>query len=41
MGGLAQAYGDNVPVLYFPGGPALTQRTCPEFLARTHLPVSR
>jgi hypothetical protein len=26
MGGLAQAYGDNVPILYFAGGPALNQR---------------
>ncbi len=25
MGGLAQAYADNIPVLYLPGGPALSQ----------------
>src|SRR4029453_799173 len=25
MGGRAQAYGDNVPVLYLPGGPAVAQ----------------
>ena len=25
MGGIAQAFGDNVPILYLPGGPALSQ----------------
>ena len=27
MGGLAQAFGDNVPILYLPGGPALAQHS--------------
>jgi thiamine pyrophosphate-dependent acetolactate synthase large subunit-like protein len=27
MGGLAQAFGDNVPILYLPGGPALSQHS--------------
>ena len=25
MGGIAQAFGDNIPILYLPGGPALSQ----------------
>ena len=25
MGGIAQAFGDNIPILYLPGGPALNQ----------------
>src|SRR2546425_1109640 len=32
MGGLAQAFADNVPVLYLPGGPAVNQHSvCPSF----------
>ena len=27
MGGLAQAFGDNVPILYLPGGPALAEHS--------------
>jgi thiamine pyrophosphate-dependent acetolactate synthase large subunit-like protein len=42
MGGLAQAFGDNVPVLYLPGGPSLTQHSVrPNFSpARTYQTVS-
>jgi thiamine pyrophosphate-dependent acetolactate synthase large subunit-like protein len=42
MGGLAQAYGDNVPILYFAGGPALNQRDVrPNFSpVRTYQTVS-
>jgi thiamine pyrophosphate-dependent acetolactate synthase large subunit-like protein len=42
MGGLAQAYGDNVPVLYLPGGPAVAQHDVrPNFSAvRTYQTVS-
>ena len=38
MGGLAQAYADNVPVLYLPGGPAINQHSVrPSFSpARTY-----
>ncbi len=42
MGGLAQAYADNVPVLYLPGGPSLAQHSVrPNFSpARTYESVS-
>jgi len=42
MGGLAQAFADNVPILYLPGGPALTQHSVrPNFSpARTYQTVS-
>jgi thiamine pyrophosphate-dependent acetolactate synthase large subunit-like protein len=42
MGGLAQAFADNVPVLYLPGGPALNQHSVrPNFSpARTYASVS-
>ncbi len=42
MGGLAQAFGDNVPVLYLPGGPALAQHSVrPNFSpVRTYQSVS-
>src|SRR5919108_3875415 len=42
MGGLAQAFGDNVPVLYLPGGPAISQHSVrPNFSpARTYETVS-
>jgi thiamine pyrophosphate-dependent acetolactate synthase large subunit-like protein len=42
MGGLAQAYADNVPILYLPGGPALTQHSVrPNFSpVRTYQSVS-
>ena len=42
MGGLAQAYGDNVPILYFAGGPALDQQDVrPNFSpVRTYQTVS-
>src|SRR5919106_4030197 len=42
MGGLAQAFGDNVPVLYLPGGPSLAQHSVrPNFSpARTYQTVS-
>jgi thiamine pyrophosphate-dependent acetolactate synthase large subunit-like protein len=42
MGGLAQAFGDNVPILYLPGGPALTQHSVrPNFSpVRTYQTVS-
>src|SRR5215510_1737721 len=42
MGGLAQAYGDNVPILYFAGGPALGQHNVrPNFSpVRTYRTVS-
>ena len=34
MGGIAQAFSDNVPILYLPGGPALGQYSVPaQFLA--------
>ena len=40
MGGLAQAFGDNVPILYFAGGPgAQPAGRASELLARPHLPV--
>ena len=43
MGGLAQAYSDNVPILYLPGGPALSQYSVkPNFSAvRTYASVSK
>ena len=43
MGGLAQAYADNVPILYLVGGPALSQYSVkPSFsAARTYASVSR
>ena len=43
MGGIAQAFGDNVPILYFPGGPALGQYAVrPNFSAvRTYQTVSK
>lgn len=43
MGGLAQAFGDNVPILYLPGGPALSARSVrPNFSpARTYASVSK
>ena len=42
MGGLAQAFADNVPVLYLPGGPAINQHSVrPNFSpARTYESVS-
>src|SRR5918911_1139174 len=42
MGGLAQAFADNVPVLYLPGGPAVNQHSVrPNFSpARTYETVS-
>ncbi|ETX06353.1 MAG: hypothetical protein ETSY2_17635, partial [Candidatus Entotheonella gemina] len=42
MGGLAQAFGDNVPMLYLPGGPALAQHDVrPNFSpVRTYQTVS-
>jgi thiamine pyrophosphate-dependent acetolactate synthase large subunit-like protein len=42
MGGLAQAYADNIPVLYLPGGPALSQHDVrPNFSpVRTYQSVS-
>jgi thiamine pyrophosphate-dependent acetolactate synthase large subunit-like protein len=42
MGGLAQAFGDNVPILYLPGGPALSQHSVrPNFSpVRTYQTVS-
>ncbi|MGE3542038.1 MAG: thiamine pyrophosphate-requiring protein [Candidatus Tectimicrobiota bacterium] len=42
MGGLAQAYADNVPILYLPGGPTLSQYSVvPNFSpARTYASVS-
>ena len=42
MGGLAQAFGDNVPILYLPGGPALSQHSVrPNFSpVRTYQSVS-
>src|SRR5262249_46474685 len=42
MGGLAQAFADNVPVLYLPGGPALNQHSVrPNFSpARAYASVS-
>ena len=43
MGGLAQAYSDNVPILYLPGGPSLSQYAVrPNFSpARTYQSVSK
>ena len=43
MGGLAQAYADNVPILYLPGGPVLAQYSVkPSFSAvRTYASVSK
>jgi thiamine pyrophosphate-dependent acetolactate synthase large subunit-like protein len=43
MGGLAQAFGDNVPILYLPGGPALAQHSVrPNFSpVRTYQSVSK
>ena len=43
MGGLAQAYSDNVPILYLPGGPALGQYAVkPNFSpSRTYATVSK
>lgn len=42
MGGLVQAYADNVPILYLPGGPAVSARSVkPNFSpARTYESVS-
>ena len=42
MGGLAQAFSDNIPVLYLPGGPALSQHSVqPNFSpVRTYSTVS-
>jgi acetolactate synthase-1/2/3 large subunit len=42
MGGLAQAFGDNVPILYLPGGPSLAQHSVrPNFSpVRTYQTVS-
>ena len=42
MGGIAQAFSDNVPILYLPGGPALNQYAVrPNFSpARTYQTVS-
>jgi thiamine pyrophosphate-dependent acetolactate synthase large subunit-like protein len=42
MGGLAQAFGDNVPILYLPGGPAVAQHSVsPNFSpVRTYRTVS-
>src|ERR671917_134486 len=43
MGGLAQAFSDNVPILYLPGGPSLSQYAVrPNFSpSRTYQTVSR
>ena len=43
MGGIAQAFGDNVPILYLPGGPALGQYAVrPNFSpVRTYQTVSK
>ncbi len=43
MGGLAQAFADNVPILYMPAGPAIGQRSVrPNFSpARTYATVSK
>ena len=43
MGGLAQAYSDNIPILYLPGGPALSQYAVkPNFSpTRTYATVSK
>ena len=43
MGGLAQAYSDNVPILYLPGGPAMSQYSIkPNFSpVRTYATVSK
>ena len=43
MGGIAQAFSDNVPILYLPGGPALNQYAVrPNFSpARTYQTVSK
>ena len=43
MGGLAQAFSDNIPILYLPGGPALSQYSVrPNFSAvRTYQTVSK
>ncbi len=43
MGGIAQAFSDNVPILYLPGGPALSQYAVrPNFSpARTYETVSK
>ncbi|MDP6549893.1 MAG: thiamine pyrophosphate-requiring protein, partial [Dehalococcoidia bacterium] len=43
MGGLAQAFADNIPMLYLPGGPPLGQRSVrPNFSpARTYRTVSK
>ena len=43
MGGIAQAFGDNVPILYLPGGPALSQYAVrPNFSSvRTYQTVSK
>ena len=43
MGGLAQAFSDNVPILYLPGGPSLNQYAVrPNFsAARTYQAVSK
>ena len=39
MGGIAQAFSDNVPILYLPGGPALNQYAVrPNFSPGPHLP---
>ena len=42
MGGLAQAFADNVPILYLPGGPAISQHSVrPNFSpAHAYEPVS-
>ncbi|MYB42108.1 MAG: thiamine pyrophosphate-requiring protein [Chloroflexi bacterium] len=36
MGGLAQAYADNVPILYLPGGSSLADRSVPPNFAPAH-----
>ena len=43
MGGLAQAFSDNIPILYLPGGPSLSQYAVrPNFSsARTYQTVSK
>ena len=43
MGGIAQAFGDNVPILYLPGGPSLNQYAVrPNFSpVRTYQSVSK
>ena len=43
MGGIAQAFGDNVPILYLPGGPSLSQYAVrPNFSpVRTYQTVSK